>query len=206
MTVVMVLIAILTFTFSFGNVWHLATLLGVPAWIAPLVGPAVDLSVIGLLLGIHYVRLHSPNPIGLGPARTLLTFSGLATLGLNVAAPMAQGEYGRAAIDAVAPLLLIGWSEVGPGLLRQISTTRNQDLVARGGATALKITSDIEAEIAPTPQHPREAAASNEEQEFEKLRERGGSPTPSISSPRRRFAGKGARRFTSASHAQGPDP
>ncbi|GAA3219801.1 hypothetical protein GCM10020216_030290 [Nonomuraea helvata] len=69
----MALIALLAFAFSFGNVWHLARMLNVPAWIAPLVGPAV----------------------------------------------------GRAAVDAVAPLLLIGWAEVGPGLLRQIHATKS---------------------------------------------------------------------------------
>lgn len=34
------------------------------------------------------------------------------------------GRYGKAAFDAVGPLLLIGWSEVGSGLLQAISTTR----------------------------------------------------------------------------------
>ncbi|MFI6320144.1 DUF2637 domain-containing protein [Nonomuraea sp. NPDC050556] len=119
-TLVMALIALLTFAFSFGNVWHLASSLGVPAWIAPLVGPAVDLSVVGLLLGIQYLTLRTPHAVGLRPARALLVFSGLATLALNVAEPVTQGQFGRAAVDAVAPLLLIGWSEVGPGLLRQI--------------------------------------------------------------------------------------
>jgi hypothetical protein len=41
----------LTFLFGFGNVWPLALRLGVPPWVAPLVAPAVDLSVMGLLLG-----------------------------------------------------------------------------------------------------------------------------------------------------------
>ncbi|GAA3219846.1 hypothetical protein [Nonomuraea helvata] len=36
-TAVMALIALLTFAFSFGNIWHLALMLNVPAWIAPLV-------------------------------------------------------------------------------------------------------------------------------------------------------------------------
>lgn len=41
----------LTFLFGFGNVWPLALRLGVPPWVAPLVASAVDLSVMGLLLG-----------------------------------------------------------------------------------------------------------------------------------------------------------
>jgi len=34
-----------------------------------------------------------------------------------------RGEYGRAEFDSVGPLLLISWSEVGPGLLQAIITT-----------------------------------------------------------------------------------
>ena len=59
-----------------------------------------------------------------GPARRLLIFASLVTLALNVAEPLVAGAYGKAAFDAVGPLLLIGWSEVGPGLLQAISTTR----------------------------------------------------------------------------------
>jgi hypothetical protein len=33
------------------NVFNLALRLGVPVWVAPLVAPAVDLSIVGLLLG-----------------------------------------------------------------------------------------------------------------------------------------------------------
>ncbi|SMD27415.1 hypothetical protein SAMN05661093_11022 [Kibdelosporangium aridum] len=33
------------------------------------------------------------------------------------------GEYGKAAFDAVGPLLLIGWAEVGPGFLQAISAS-----------------------------------------------------------------------------------
>ncbi|MGW4075792.1 hypothetical protein ACWELB_20160 [Streptomyces asiaticus] len=47
----------LTFLFGFGNVWTLALRLGVPPWAAPLVAPAVDLSVLGLLLGTQYLAL-----------------------------------------------------------------------------------------------------------------------------------------------------
>ncbi|MGH9223927.1 MAG: hypothetical protein ACRD2W_09145, partial [Acidimicrobiales bacterium] len=42
---------------------------------------------------------------------------------LNVAEPMLAGEVGKVAFDAVGPLLLIGWSEVGPGLLQAIGAT-----------------------------------------------------------------------------------
>ncbi|MGW1157653.1 DUF2637 domain-containing protein [Streptomyces sp. NPDC002519] len=82
-TVVMGIIAALAFVFSFGNVWALALRLGVPAPIAPLIAPVVDLSVVGLLVALRY---------------------------------------GRAAVDAVAPVLLLGWGAVGPQLLRSFHT------------------------------------------------------------------------------------
>ncbi|MER7880729.1 hypothetical protein ABTY63_45515 [Streptomyces solisilvae] len=35
--------------------------------------------------------------------------------------PLVAGQNGKAAFDAVGPLLLVGWAEVGPGLLQAIS-------------------------------------------------------------------------------------
>ncbi|WP_146174012.1 hypothetical protein [Saccharothrix carnea] len=46
---------------------------------------------------------------------------------------LVAGEYGKAAFDAVGPLLLIGWSEVGPGLLQAISTTTSSSSVVGDG-------------------------------------------------------------------------
>lgn len=46
------------------------------------------------------------------------------TLALNVADPLVAGQYGKAAFDAVGPLLLIGWAEVGPDLLRALTTAK----------------------------------------------------------------------------------
>ncbi len=119
-TTTMVAIAALTFTFSFGNCWALGLRLGVAPWLAPLVGPSVDLSVIGLLVGIRHMQLRGVQPAELRPARILLAFSGLATLALNIAEPLAAGSPGRAAYDSIPPLLLIGWAEVGPGLLSRL--------------------------------------------------------------------------------------
>jgi hypothetical protein len=48
-TVIMGTVVGLTFLFGFGNVLNLALRLGVPGWVAPLVAPAVDLSILGLL-------------------------------------------------------------------------------------------------------------------------------------------------------------
>ncbi|MBT2398669.1 DUF2637 domain-containing protein [Streptomyces sp. ISL-100] len=117
-TVVMVVIAALAFVFSFGNVWALALRLGVPGPIAPLIAPMVDLSVVGLLVALRYLSLRGVPPEEMKAATRLMHVSGLLTLALNIAEPIAAGHYGRAAVDAVAPLLLLGWGTVGPGLLR----------------------------------------------------------------------------------------
>lgn len=122
-TVIMGVVVALTFLFGFGNVLNLALRLGVPAWVAPLVAPAVDLSIVGLLLGTRHLALTGASPEVLGPARRLLIFASVVTLALNVAEPLVAGEFGKAAFDAVGPLLLIGWSEVGPGLLQAIGAT-----------------------------------------------------------------------------------
>jgi len=43
-------------------------------------------------------------------ARRLLIFASMVTLALNIAEPLIVGRYGKAAFDAVGPLLLIGFS------------------------------------------------------------------------------------------------
>jgi hypothetical protein len=115
-------IAVLTFSFGFGNGLAVGVQLGVPGWIAPLVAPAVDLSVVALLAAMQYLRANGAGDRLVGP-RLLLIFCGLATLALNIARPIGAGAYGRACFDAVAPLLLIGWSEVGPRLLASLQGT-----------------------------------------------------------------------------------
>jgi len=107
----------LTFLFGFGNVWLLGLRLGVPRYVAPLVAPAVDLSVLGLLIAIRELALRGAPREEIRPARRLLVFASLVTLALNIAEPIAAGNLGKAAFDAVGPLLLIGWAEVGSGLL-----------------------------------------------------------------------------------------
>ncbi|MBD3011359.1 DUF2637 domain-containing protein [Streptomyces sp. 5-10] len=121
-TVVMGIIAALAFVFSFGNVWALALRLGVPGPIAPLIAPMVDLSVVGLLVALRYLSLRGVPAEQIKGATRLMHMSGLLTLALNVAEPIVAGHYGRAAVDAVAPLLLLGWGAVGPQLLRHFHT------------------------------------------------------------------------------------
>src|SRR5690606_26182846 len=105
-TVIMGVVVGLTFLFGFGNVLNLALRLGVPVWVAPLVAPAVDLSILGLLLGTRHLALAGASVEVLRPARRLLIFASVVTLALNVADPVVAGEYGKAAFDAVGPLLL----------------------------------------------------------------------------------------------------
>jgi hypothetical protein len=107
----------LTFCFGFGNVLALGLRLGVPIWVAPLVAPAVDLSVVGLLLGSRRLAVNGGPVEVLRSTRRLLIFASIVTLALNIAEPLIAGRYGKAAFDAVGPLLLIGWSEVAPDLL-----------------------------------------------------------------------------------------
>lgn len=128
-TSAVLVIALLTFVFGFGNGWQLGLSLGVASWIAPLVAPAVDLSVVALLASLQYLRAH-----GIGgrliAARLLLVLFGLITFGINTAHAILTNRIGEACFDAIAPLLLIGWSEVGPrllGLLHQSVLTVQDD-------------------------------------------------------------------------------
>ena len=123
-TAVTVAIVVMTFAFSLGNVTHLCLDLGITAWIAWLVGPAVDLSVVGLLTGMRFLSLHGYTPAELVSLRRMLRFCGLLTLALNTAGSIAGRQYGTALVDAVGPALLMGWSEVGPWMLRQIHAVR----------------------------------------------------------------------------------
>ncbi len=140
-TIIMGAVVGLTFMFGFGNVLNLALRLGVPEWVAPLVAPAVDLSILGLLLGSRHLALAGATPAQLQPARRLLFFASVVTLALNVADPIVAGEFGKAAFDAVGPLLLIGWAEVGPDLLRS--------LVAVGQVGEATVGKALEADVQP---------------------------------------------------------
>lgn len=115
-TSVVFVIALLSFAFGFGNGFALGVQLGVPRWIAPLVAPAVDLSVVALLASVQYLRANGVGGRLAGP-RALLVLCGLMTFALNTTKPILDGAWGRACFDAIAPCLLIGWSEVAPRLL-----------------------------------------------------------------------------------------
>lgn len=171
-TAVMIVIAALAFVFSFGNVWALALRLGVPAPIAPLIAPMVDLSVVGLLVALRYLSLRGVPAEQMKSATRLMHFSGLLTLALNIAEPVVAGHYGRAAVDAVAPLLLLGWGAVGPQLLRAFHAVTSdataptaakaepaEDLAPASGESELASTPVPPAPVpAPAPSQPSPAA------------------------------------------------
>ncbi|MCM3920497.1 hypothetical protein ND748_02210 [Frankia sp. AiPs1] len=127
MTILITAVVALSFLFGLGNVWALGIRLGVPAYIAPLVAPAVDLSVVALLVATRQLALAGASREQIRPAQRLLIFCSLVTLALNTAEPIIEGHYGRASFDAVGCCLLIGWSHIGPGLLHALQITTNSD-------------------------------------------------------------------------------
>jgi len=141
-TSVVFVVGSLTFIFGFGNGWTLGVRLGVPAWVAPLVAPAVDLSVTALLVAIHYIRAQGVTD-RLLKARSLLVLCGALTFAINVAQPLLLHQIGRALYSAVAPLMLICWAEVGPNLLVVLHTA---------GRTSADGTGTVPDGVGPSPQ------------------------------------------------------
>ena len=119
-TAITLTISLMCFAFCFGNAHRLCISLGIEGWIAWLIGPSVDLSVIGLLLGVRHLASLGYDDEQLTKPRRLLTFCGLLTLALNTADAVTHGQYGTAAVEAIGPILLICWADTGPWLLRQI--------------------------------------------------------------------------------------
>ncbi len=135
-TAVMGLVIGLTFLFGFGNVLNLALKLQVPVFVAPLVAPAVDLTVLGLLVGTRHLALSGADDAIVRPARRLLLAASVVTLLLNVADPVSAGLWGKAAFDSVGPLLLIGWAETGPGLLQALTAVNADSESVRSAAAS----------------------------------------------------------------------
>jgi hypothetical protein len=148
-TTMMGIVIGLTFLFGFGNVLALALRIGVPVYVAPLVAPAVDLTVLGLLVGTRHLALNGAPGHVVQPARRLLLAASAVTLALNIAEPVCENQWGRAAFDAVGPLLLIGWAEVGPALLRGLQGVVNAP--APDSAMETRARTDSATEPAPPP-------------------------------------------------------
>jgi hypothetical protein len=146
-----VLVVAACFGFSFGNVLALGQHLGVPPYVAWLVAPAVDLTVVGLIVGVRHLSLRGVEGRRLRPARLLLVAAGLATWALNTAhALFVRGHLGVVAYDSLAPLLLIGWAEVGPWFLRQfrVAAASELSMPVRTGQTEAPTTAGADHEQA----------------------------------------------------------
>lgn len=146
-SLVMGVVVGLTFLFGFGNVLNLALKLGVPVYVAPLVAPAVDLTVVGLLLATRFLASRGADRRVIQPARRLLFGASAVTMVLNVADPLTAGQWGKAAFDAVGPLLLIGWSEVGPALLgamHDVQVTDGGQVTLDNAANDREIVADVD--------------------------------------------------------------
>ncbi|MFK0252160.1 DUF2637 domain-containing protein [Streptomyces sp. NPDC090445] len=154
-TAVMAIIAALAFVFSFGNVWALAVRLGVPRPIAPLIAPMVDLSVVGLLVALRFLALRGVPAHELKAGTRLLHLCGVLTLALNTAEPLLTGHYGRACLDTVAPLLLLGWGRVGPAFLAQLHTATHPTPYLEATTTSILAPAPVtepEPDVAPAPE------------------------------------------------------
>jgi hypothetical protein len=158
-TTMMGIVIGLTFLFGFGNVLALARRIGVPVYVAPLVAPTVDLTVLGLLVGTRHLAMQGALDQVLQPARRLLLGASTVTLALNVADPVCAGQWGKAAFDAVGPLLLIGWAEVGPALLQGL---QHVDAVSTNSGSLAAPLPEVAFETAPAPcQKPVRASAKS---------------------------------------------
>lgn len=114
----------------------------------------VDLSVVGLLVALRYLSLRGIPPEQITAATRLMHVSGLLTLALNIAEPIAAEHYGRAAVDAVAPLLLLGWGAVGPQLLRCFHAVDHEITAPATKASAEPVPTAMPPAPAPEPSQP----------------------------------------------------
>lgn len=153
-TTITLLIAALSFAFCFGNSHDLCISLGLDGWIAWLIGPSVDLSVIGLLVAVRYLASAGYTGADLAKPRRLLVLCGLLTLALNTAEALTHGRYGTAAVNAIGPILLICWSDVGPWLVAELAAVTRRHEQSRG------LDSAAVAEDRPEPQDQRPAVTA----------------------------------------------
>jgi hypothetical protein len=183
-----VLVVAACFGFSFGNVLALGRHLGVPTYVAWLIAPAVDLTVVGLIVAVRHLSLRGIEGRRLRPARLLLVAAGLATWALNTAhALFVRRHLGMVAYDSLAPLLLIGWAEVGPWFLRQFRAT-----VVTFTRSAPGRTGRTEASTAPGADHGRAGAGGGQLQPSGTLRPTGTAATPPRAAARQPAAGEQA--------------
>jgi hypothetical protein len=134
-TVLAVTVGGLCFLFSLGNVYQLAVDLELWVWIRPLVAPAVDLSLVALVVGVRFLARRGVTGRELRRPRLFMLAVGLAAWALNTAGAVAERDWGKAAFDSLAPGLLIGWAEVLPWFLRQFHAITHPAVPATPSAT-----------------------------------------------------------------------
>lgn len=118
---VLTVVPLLTFLFSFGNVGDLGTSLGIDRRIAYLTGPAVDLTVTGMIVAATWLSHRGRTEKELWPIHTLSIICALIMFGLNCGPAIYAHRYQLAGFSAVGPFLLMAMGFVGPWLLRQIT-------------------------------------------------------------------------------------
>jgi hypothetical protein len=120
---------LVSFLFSFGNVRALSIYLGLPGYIQPLTSPAVDTTVVGLIIVIQWLATAGATKEQLKPLNNLLIGAGVMMMVANCAPSVILGWlattdeaagklYGKAVIEAFTPALLICWAHVGPYAVR----------------------------------------------------------------------------------------
>ena len=129
-TVLAVTVGGLCFLFSLGNVYQLAVDLKLWVWIRPLVAPAVDLSLVALVVGIRFLARRGVSGKELRRPRLFLLAVGVAAWALNTAHALGERDWGKAAFDSLAPGLLLGWAEVLPWFLRQFQAVTHPPAAA----------------------------------------------------------------------------
>lgn len=103
------LIAGLAFAVSLGDSARLCLSVGITPWIAWLIGLAVDLSVVGLLLGLRALALAGWPEAETRKPCAVLMICGAVSVALNTAQAWSHQQVGTALVQAVAPCLLIGF-------------------------------------------------------------------------------------------------
>jgi hypothetical protein len=122
-------VVVTSFVFSFGNITALGKAMGL-GWLAYPLAPAVDLTVLALVWGERYASLSGIHGARLRPVRWLVLAAGLGTWALNTAAAWSQRDYGKVALDSIAPALLMIWTGIGPWFLRLFVEIRQREQAA----------------------------------------------------------------------------
>ena len=124
MDAVIGVVAFLTMAFSLGNIQDLAMDHGTNEVISWFLAPAVDLALIGALVGDAFLSRHG---LDAGPwAKVLRWFAGLATLTLNVWDSVAVRDAAGIVLHAVPPVLLFFLAEAAVPYRRQFAAVVRQ--------------------------------------------------------------------------------